>query len=151
MTVVPVTVAQFTTDFPEFSNATTYLATTIQFWITVAASQVNPQRWQGLTGQGQELLTAHYVSLAAKDQAAAARGVVPGQVGVLSSKAAGPVSGSYDTTLGALEDGGELNTTTYGRRYLRLLRMMGAGGMQVNAPPVQVPVPNVFPFGWPYG
>jgi Protein of unknown function (DUF4054) len=128
----PLTVAQFRLDFPEFANTTTYTDSMIQFWLTLAASLINAAAWGALATQGQELITAHYLVGAVKNQLAAAGGGMPGQVGVVSSKSAGPVSGSYNTELGALEGGGDWNTTSYGQQYLKLARLMGAGVVSVG-------------------
>ncbi|KVD52067.1 DUF4054 domain-containing protein [Burkholderia ubonensis] len=124
-------VSQFRQSFPEF-DATTYSDPLVQFWLTVAVSLVNAERWGELTDLGVALVTAHHLALAAKDQKTAAIGGVPGQVtGPQSSKSVDKVSASYDTAAVASKDGGFWNGTMYGVRYLSLAQMMGAGGMQL--------------------
>ena len=125
-------VAQFRQDFPEFGNTTTYPDSSVTFWMTIAVSLVNPDRWGVLTDQGIELVTAHHLVLAQRDQAAAAVGGVPGEVkGPTASKSVDKVSVSYDTGAVALSDAGFWNLTTYGVRFMTIARAMGAGGMQL--------------------
>ncbi|MBJ9624597.1 DUF4054 domain-containing protein [Burkholderia multivorans] len=125
-------VSQFRQSFPEFDDTTTYPDSLVQFWMTVAVSLVNAERWGELTDLGIALVTAHHLALAVKDQEMAAVGGVPGQVtGPQSSKAVDKVSASYDTASVAIKDGGFWNATMYGVRYLSLAMMMGAGGMQL--------------------
>lgn len=126
------TADQFREDFPEFADKAKYPDPTVEFWLTVSASLVNPCRWGVLTDQGIELCTAHHLVLGARDEQAASVGGIPGQMtGPLSSKAVDKVSASYDTGAATIDDGGFWNLTTYGVRYLTLARMMGAGGIQL--------------------
>ncbi|AIO47086.1 hypothetical protein DM44_3171 [Burkholderia cepacia] len=125
-------IAQFRQSFPEFNDTTTYPDSLVQFWMTVAVSLVNAERWGELTDLGVALVTAHHLALALKDQKTAAVGGVPGQVtGPQSSKAVDKVSASYDTAAVAIKDGGFWNATLYGVRYLSLALMMGSGGIQL--------------------
>lgn len=125
-------IAQFRQSFPEFDDTTTYPDSLVQFWMTVAVSLVNAERWGELTDLGVALVTAHHLALALKDQKTAAVGGVPGQVtGPQSSKAVDKVSASYDTAAVAIKDGGFWNATMYGVRYLSLAQMMGSGGIQL--------------------
>ncbi|WP_287497795.1 DUF4054 domain-containing protein [Pandoraea sp. CB10b_02] len=125
-------VSQFRQSFPEFDDTTTYPDSLVQFWMTVAVSLVNADRWGDLTDLGIALVTAHHLALAVKDQKMADVGGVPGQVsGPQSSKAVDKVSASYDTAAVAIKDGGFWNATMYGVRYLSLAMMMGAGGIQL--------------------
>ena len=65
-------------------------------------------------------------------QAAAAKGAPPGvSTGPVSAKGVGPVNVSYDTAAGSEEGGGNYNLTTYGTRYLNLMKMFGRGGFQL--------------------
>jgi hypothetical protein len=127
-----VTPAQFRQDFPEFSDTTRYPDSLVTLWLTVGTSLVNECRWGELTNIGIELVTAHHLAIAARDQQAAAGGGIPGQSsGPLSSKAVDKVSASYDTGAASLSDAGFWNLTSYGTRFLGLARLMGGGGMQL--------------------
>ena len=125
-------IAQFRQSFSEFNDTTTYPDSLVQFWMTVAVSLVNADRWGELTDLGVALVTAHHLALALKDKKTAAVGGVPGQVtGPQSSKAVDKVSASYNTEAVAIKDGGFWNATMYGVRYLSLAQMMGSGGIQL--------------------
>lgn len=127
-----ITPTQFRSDFPEFIDATKYPDSLIQMWLTVATSLVNSDRWVELTNIGIELVTAHHLTIALRDQTAAAVGGVPGvMTGPTSAKAVDKVSTSYDTGAAMLDGAGFWALTSYGIRYLTLARMMGAGGLQV--------------------
>lgn len=123
----------FRAAFPEFTNPGLYPDAMVSAWITVATSLVNADRWMELTNLGIQLVTAHHLTLGARDQNAAAIGGVPGiMTGPTNAKSVDKVSTSYDTAAATLEDGGFWNLTSYGVRYLSLARMFGAGGMQIN-------------------
>jgi hypothetical protein len=125
------TVAQFRSDFPEFSDPATYPDSLITMWLTVASQLVNPERWGALLTIGQELFTAHYVVIAARDQAAAAV-TIPGTVrGLQTAKSVGDVSASYDFSSLLNPDAGFWNQTTYGQRFYGFQRLMGAGPIHV--------------------
>ena len=125
-------IAQFRQSFSEFNDTTTYPDSLVQFWMTVAVSLVNADRWGELTDLGVALVTAHHLALALKDRKTAAVGGVPGQVtGPQSSKAVDKVSASYNTEAVAIKDGGFWNATMDGVRYLILAQMMGSGGIQL--------------------
>jgi len=126
------TPADFRTIFPEFTDPAKYTDASIEFWMGIAASLVNPDRWGVLTDQGIALVTAHHLVLAQRDQATAGVGGAPGEVkGPTASKSVDKVSVSYDTGAVALSDAGFWNLTTYGVRFMTIARAMGAGGMQL--------------------
>lgn len=124
---------QIRADFPEFSDETAYPDGMLTSWIAVALNLVNTARWGALATMGQELCTAHYLVIAARDQAAAAANGLPGQAtGLLNAKSVGDVSASYDTTTASFADAGFWNATSYGQRFYQMLRMVGAGGVQLG-------------------
>lgn len=126
----PLTVINMRNDFGEFATTPEPL---LEMWLNVAVNQVNADRWGALTTLGWELLTAHYTSIALQDLAVNNFGGIPGVVnGPATAKSADKVSVSKDTAAVTLERGGDLNMTSYGIRWLRIARMMGAGGMQLN-------------------
>jgi hypothetical protein len=126
------TPVDFRTIFPEFADPAKYTDASIEFWMGIAASLVNPDRWGVLTDQGIALVTAHHLVLAQRDQATAGVGGAPGEVkGPTASKSVDKVSVSYDTGAVALSDAGFWNMTTYGVRFMTIARAMGAGGMQL--------------------
>ena len=125
------TVGAFRVMFPEFSLAS-FPTERIEPWLNLALSTLPADRWGSFLDLGAYLFTAHNVTLGAQEAAASERGGAIGQVkGPLSAQAVDKVSASYDTGSVALEGGGDWNLTKYGVRFLRLARMMGAGGIQL--------------------
>jgi hypothetical protein len=126
------TPTQFRSDFPEFANPVMFTDAVITSWITIAGNLLNSCKWGTLLTLGTELLVAHNITLSARDQATALAGGVPGEMtGTVSGKAVDKVSVSYDTNAAALLNAGDYALTSYGIRYLRLARMIGAGGSQL--------------------
>lgn len=144
MTVTP---ANLRTDFPEFASETDYPTSTMQYWIDVAGLMLNAKRWPTRTSPntgrsildlGTELFTAHNLVLERNNQRAAVRGGAPGaRPGVIASEAGAGVSVSYDTGGGINPNDGHWNTTTFGTRFMELVRMVGAGPITIAgcAPP----------------
>lgn len=136
MTVTPAT---FVTNFPEFSNPTSYPTAPIQFYIDLAYSLLPASRWMTTLDFGVQLFVAHNLVLESQAQLAANSGKPPGlSTGIASSKSGGPLSISWDTSSAAEVGAGHWNLTTYGQRYIRLARLIGSGGMQLGigcAPP----------------
>ena len=125
------TVAEFRAAFPEFTSVTNYPDTQIQFWLNVGAKLLNPDRWYDLLDQGLMLFTAHHLVIARRELLASANGL-PGQVqGPVSSKSVDKVSVSYAADKVTMDDAGFWNLTTYGLQYWNLVRMIGAGGIQL--------------------
>lgn len=127
-----VTTASFRTTFPAFASAAVYPDPMVTFWLDVATKQVNAERWAELTDLGIQLYAAHMLMLEARQTAAASKGQSGAQVGLLTSKSADGVSGSYDVATTTEKDAGHWNSTTYGTRYYRYAKMMGAGPVQVG-------------------
>lgn len=126
--------AQFRADFPAFADTTVYPDTAFDFWYAIALRLMNAQLWAGLLNVGSELFVAHQLALEARAEAAAAAGGIPGEsVGPLNSKSVDKVSMGYDTSAGIEPDAGHWNLTIYGTRYIRLVRMIGMGCVQIGA------------------
>ena len=81
-----------------------------------------------------ELFVAHNLALEEQAVNSANVGGVPGVGvgGIVSSKSVGGVSISYDTTSGIEENAGHWNLTTYGKRFMRFVRIFGAGPAQLG-------------------
>lgn len=122
-------VALFREHFPEFADATKYPPGQITFWSGIGIEMLNADRWGDLYDHGLELWTAHHIVLATKNVNSAAAGGDPGvDTATISSMSAGSVSASFDNQASLENEGGEFNTTSYGRQYLRLARIVGIGG-----------------------
>jgi hypothetical protein len=128
-----VTVATFRTSFTEFTSATIYPDADVQFWLTYAGLLLNANRWKSMLDLGTSLFIAHNLVLEQQAKASAANGAPPGlSSGIVSSKSVDKVSISYDTNSAAEKDAGQWNLTIYGQRYFRLMKMFGAGPLQVG-------------------
>lgn len=129
------TPATFRDQFPVFSSTSTYPDTEIQFWIDLAAKLHSVERWGDLYDYGVSLFVAHNLSLEFSSTSAAAAGQAPGQVvGALSSASVDKVSYSRDASSAMDPKNGHWNLTTYGLRWVKLVRMVGAGPIQVGVP-----------------
>ncbi len=140
------TAVSFRVAFPAFANPVKYPPAMVNLWLDTAVKLINPAKWGELADLGAYLMTAHYLAL--ESQAASATGDrMPGaSVGILSSKSAQGVSAGYDISTATEKDAGHWNMTTYGTRYYRLSRMMGAGPVQVGAPSASDPENSI---AWP--
>lgn len=127
------TPADFRARFPEFASDTLFPDSQIEFWFSIAEQVVSEKRWGKLREQGMALFVAHNLMLGVQAQAAAASGGVPSALGsAISSKSVGSVSVSYDNGMGAEDGGGQWNMTSYGRRYIDLVRtLIGQGCYQL--------------------
>jgi hypothetical protein len=128
-----VTYTQFQADFPEFANATTYPESSFNFWYNVIGLSINDIRWGELINYGAELFIAHNLALSQQGQIDAALGNAPGtQVnGVLQTASVDKLRAVFSTQETAIENGGTYNLTTYGKRFLELSRMIGAGPLEI--------------------
>jgi hypothetical protein len=110
----------------------------------LAFKLLNPARFADLIVLASELYAAHYLTLDAQDERAAASGGLPGQTaGQVTNKSVGGASIAYDAS-GSLEtDAGAWNLTTYGKRLYRLIKLAGMGGAQVTG--ATTPLGSPFP------
>ncbi len=130
-----VTPASFRADFPAFGDPTRYPDSSVAFWTTVALKFLNADRWGDALDVGTELFVAHNLVLEFQAQTASSNGAAPGMSqGMVNSKSVDKVSVGYDTGSAAELDAGHWNLTIYGQRYVRMSRMMGAGGIQLGVP-----------------
>ncbi len=124
--------AAFRDAFPEFQDLARYPDAMVTFWSTLATAQVNCNRWGTQTLMGIQLYTAHELVLAGQNYKAGNIGGTPGsQSGPANSKTVGSVTTAYDTQQTAEKDAGYWNLTTYGKQFIRLARIFGAGSVQL--------------------
>jgi hypothetical protein len=139
---VLVTQDQFTTAFPEFADATVFPAGQFSFWEQQAESQLDAKRFGTSYSLAIMLYVAHNLALSAQASRGGASAV--GSAGIVTSKAVGSVSKSYDNSVTATSGAGAWNATSYGQRLLAL--------MQSFLGPIYVPgYPRGRRFGFPYG
>lgn len=122
------TVDDFRNKFPEFTDDELYPDEMINFWAGLGIKMMNEERWGELLDDCLKLFVAHQVALSGQNNAT---GATPGTSGLIASESAGPLSYSKDTHSATELDGGHWNLTTYGSQFLRIARMVGAGGYQV--------------------
>lgn len=104
----------------------------VEFWARLVEIQVRPCVWKSAWVQGASLYLAHELTLAAQNVKAASVGGVPGvSGGIANNKTVGKVTVGYDTTSTAEKDAGYWNLTNYGKQFYRLVKIFGAGAIQL--------------------
>jgi hypothetical protein len=131
-----VTVAQFRRDFKVFADSAVYDDASISMYLQIA-SYFSPRRYGQWLAMAQELFAAHFLTIDRQDMLSTLRGGLPGQTtGPAVTKSIGGASISY-AEYATIEGGmtgnsGHWNLTVYGKRYLRIARMAGAGPIQIT-------------------
>lgn len=134
------TAAQFRADFPEFDSTTKFTNSEVEYWMGIGYMLLNANRWRNMLDTGVELFIAHNLALEAKAKMDSAGNGIPGlSNGIVSSKSVDKVSISYDTNSAIEKDAGHWNLTIYGLRLIRLIKLFGAGPIQVG---IGTPVDN---------
>lgn len=122
----------FRTSFPEFANVDQYPTPMIEFWTGLASVQVQSCVWKTQWNVGVSLYVAHELVLAANSRKTAEFGGNPGVFGgIANNKTVGSATVGYDTTSTAEKDAGYWNLTNYGKQFIRLARIFGAGAIQL--------------------
>lgn len=138
-----VTVESFQQSFPEFADPGTYDSNMINLYITLGVNLQNGMRWDPNTfDYGTMLYVAHNCVLDARNRATARAGGLPGELqGPKTASSVDAVSKSMDTVAVRIEDGDQWNLTSYGVRFLHLVKLYGAGPIQVNGAGCGAPSP----------
>lgn len=125
-------VGEFRKNFPEFSDSSAYPTSTINFWLSLAEQQVRSSIWKTCWVQGVSLYVAHELVLAAQSAKQAKFGGAPGTFGgVANNKTVGSGTVGYDSQSTSEKDAGYWNLTNYGKQFIRLARIFGAGAIQL--------------------
>lgn len=125
-------IGAFRTAFPEFADKTAYPDQQITFWSGLALLQVKQCVWKNAWVQGLSLYVAHEITLAAQNAKQSAAGGMPGTTGgVPNNKTVGSVTVGYDSQATSEKDAGYWNLTNYGKQFIRLARIFGAGAFQL--------------------
>lgn len=114
-------VAQFRESFPEFADANRFPDPVVTMWLTVGEAQVSAERFGGVYDQALGLFTAHNVLITSNSGAA----------GAIHQKKVGAVTVQYDNMGAMLPGAGHWNQTSYGRQFAQMLRLFGAGCVQL--------------------
>lgn len=125
-------VSEFRTEFPEFSDTVVYPSPQIMFWAGLAEKQVLEKYWGTAQEYGIKLYVAHEITLAAQNAKQAKFKGMPGTSGgIANSKTVGSATVSYDAGTTTEKDAGYWNLTIYGKQFIRLTRVFGAGALQL--------------------
>lgn len=144
-----VTTASFRGAFPAFASTTLYPDPQVQFWLDLSLLMQDANRWSTWIDYGTQLFTAHNLVLEYQSNKAGAAGQKPGEIqGPVTSGSVDKVS--YGRNPGPAMDptAGHWNLSTYGLRYVKLLRMIGAGPVQVGVP-AGGSAEDYYPSAWP--
>jgi hypothetical protein len=158
----PITYEQFIGMFPVFKNELVFLQSDAELYLGLTAF-FDPRRYGQYLNLASALFAAHFLTIDAQDMLSISRGGLPGQTtGPAVSKSVGGASISYAeyATIegGTTGNSGHWNLTVYGKRYLRIAKMAGAGPVQITSarggPPLgntgfwyEQTNPNGFPIG----
>ena len=122
----------FRAEFPEFVDSTVYPTPMITLWATLAEKQIVQDIWTDLYPTAVKLYVAHELVIATQNVKASKMNGSPGQSGgIANNKTVGSVSVSFDSTSQTEKDAGWWNRTTYGMQLYRLMRIFGAGCVQL--------------------
>lgn len=125
-------IGAFRTKFPEFSDKARYSDTEIEFWADLAELQVRQCVWKNTYPYGVQLYVAHEITLATQNAKAGKNGGAPGTFGgIANTKTVGSVTVGYDSQSTSEKDAGYWNLTNYGKQFIRLARLFGAGCVQL--------------------
>jgi len=116
--------ADFIAAFPQFADTTKYPESSVQFWAALGAQVTSFCAWGDSYMAGIYLFIAHELTLEG-------RGANGGNTGLVANKAVGSASIGYDTSNTAEAGAGYYNLTVFGQRYWRMVRLFGAGAVQV--------------------
>jgi hypothetical protein len=134
-----ITADQFRTLFPEFTNPAQYPDATIDLWVSLCP--IDPCLWGSYYNLGQGYWAAHELKKFGSVPGTGGAGAMDS--GPISSKSVGPVSVSFDPNIGTEDGAGSYNYTVYGRQFYHLMKIFGAG-------PIQVGPVTPSPFGTPW-
>jgi len=98
----------------------------IQSFLTLAAPMFNVSRWGALYSEGVAMYVADRIQTSKARKANG--GISQVDTGALTEKHVGPVGGSFDSAILAMQVKDTLMGTAYGRRYCELRDMVGLGG-----------------------
>lgn len=154
-----ITFQQFTADYPEFANASQTQFTLCQNravqhltagWGSPAVNPTDPSQYTQYD-IGMELVIAHFLARAQMRARTNAAGGIAMAKGVISAESADAGSVNYDTASAVEEGAGHWNETDYGREYVQMARLIGAG--PTTSAPGANPTPNSGPAWngpWPF-
>ncbi len=143
-----VTVPSFRGGYPEFADQTRYPNGMVAHYLAFALKMMDADRWGELIDEGTMLFTAHHCTLRRRAMDQADNGDAPGGAsGPVNSRSVDKVSVGFDTGAGTIEGGAQWNLTVYGIEFLQMMKLVGAGPIQVGAEFCADPLGSAF--AWP--
>ena len=128
-----VTPGLFRTNFPAFADTAAFPDATVNFWLALAQSLLPVDRLTNMLDYATQLFMGHNLTVEAINLASSANGAPPGMSrGLISSESGAGVSVSFDTSSGIPLKAGHWALTTYGTRFLDLIRLRGTGPRQIG-------------------
>lgn len=127
-----VTIAEFREAFPTFTQEL-FPDPAVQLRLDLGEAFIDPKLigdeeiWSHMV----KLYAAHYLAVAGSAASGGSGTGAGAGMGVVSSKSVDGASISYDTSSTAIADAGLWNATAFGRELLSLLRVFGAGAIQL--------------------
>lgn len=127
----PLSILDFRTDFPAFTEER-YPDGSVQVQLDLANKFFSKTRWRDeqVRDHVMGLYAAHFLS-AYGSESAGGTGGGSSTLGIVSSKSVDGASVSFDTSTNAWKDAGFWNSTPYGRELWYLMRIFGAGAVQI--------------------
>jgi len=142
MDITQAIVDDFLERYAAFSDAVLYSASDITFALEDADQETGP-RWGGyrsgpfsLKARGMFAYAAHRLSMDRLASRATSNGMAPPAPATVASKGVGDESVSYAVAApeaSKSEGWGDLNTTIYGKEFLRLRRRAGMGAVTTGS------------------
>ena len=131
----PLSVEEFREAFPAFSSADEYPDSAVSAQLTLADKFFSSRRWSDDTIRNHVmgLYAAHYLSAYGSKASGgtSTSGSSSPTLGIVASKSVDGASVSYDTSSTTWANAGFWNATPYGRELWFLMRIFGAGAIQL--------------------
>ena len=127
----PLTVAEFRQLYPSFTEEL-YPDEAVQIRLTIADKTFSDPPWKApdMRNHAMGLFTAHFLQMQGS-AAVGGSGKGGSPSGLVSSKSVDGASVSFDTGSASWADAGFWNLTPYGRELWYLMRIFGAGAIQL--------------------
>jgi hypothetical protein len=127
-----ISVEGFRSAFPAFADVDDYPDARVQFWLNLARKMLSEARWGDIYEEGVYLYAAHGLTVEHRAAGSGGQGDA-GSIGAVTSESQSVGSMSYSQSFdtSAYAGNGQMAATVYGQQYLDLVRIVGAGGVQL--------------------
>jgi len=143
----------FVADYPEFQDQGRFPESAVSYWVAIGYLMLTQTAYgtsfwdttpgtytppgasgpRSLQDHGIELFIAHNLALEVQASDASSVNATPGTVGgTISGRTVNGLTINYDPASGLEKDAGHWGLTIYGRRFLRLARLVGAVPLQIG-------------------